>query len=253
MDGGDGIDTLDYSADSNGVVVNLKTGIATGTTADGDKFKNFENVTGTVYDDVLTGDDNDNVLDGVSGNDTLIGGLGHDTLKGGTGSNIYVIDDADDTIVEAAGGGTDLVKTSLGTYTLTANVENLTLTGNANSTGIGNALANTLTGNDSDNTLDSGKGAADSLYGGKGNDTYVVHQAGDYIYEYNTTDGTDTVIADVSYTLNGWYIENLTLAEGAGDINGTGQYWDNTITGNSGKNTLDGGALNDVLIGGGGG
>ncbi len=117
----------------------------------------------------------------------------------------------------------------------------------------GNALANVITGDATNNIINTGTGAAaDSLYGGAGNDTYYVHNAGDYIYEYNASDGVDTVVADVSYTLNGWYVDNLVLAEGAGDINGTGQYWNNIITGNSGKNTLDGGALNDVLIGGGG-
>ena len=43
---------------------------------------NFENLSGTLYDDELTGDGLDNVLAGYDGADVLVGGAGDDTLLG---------------------------------------------------------------------------------------------------------------------------------------------------------------------------
>ena len=75
------------------------------------------------------------------------------------------VDDAGDTITEAASGGTDAVKTTATSYTLGVEIENLTYTGTGNFIGSGNALANTITGGAGDDTLDGGAGA-DKLVGG---------------------------------------------------------------------------------------
>ena len=58
----------------------------------------------------------------------------------------------------------------------------------------------------------------------------------------------DAVITDISFTL-GPSLENLTLAEGAGDIDGTGNAENNIIQGNSGNNVLNGLAGSDFLFG----
>ena len=88
------------------------------------------------------------------------------------------------------------------------------------------------------------------LTGGTGNDTFLVHRSDDNVVE-KTGEGTDTVIADLSWTL-GDNLEKLTLKAGAGGINGTGNGLANTIIGNEGNNTLNGGNGDDRLVGGAG-
>ena len=105
-----------------------------------------------------------------------------------------------------------------------------------------------LVGNAADNTLDGGAGA-DAMSGGKGNDTYIVDNVSDSVTE-QSGEGTDTVLASVSWTLSG-NVENLVLT-GSAALSGTGNALDNQITGNAGNNTLNGGNGNDVLIGGAG-
>ena len=70
-----GSDTVDYSHAKSGVSVNLLTGATgIGTAAAGDVFISIENLRGTDFDDVLTGDGNNNVIEGGDGDDVLNGG-----------------------------------------------------------------------------------------------------------------------------------------------------------------------------------
>jgi hypothetical protein len=54
----------------------------------------------------------------------------------------------------------------------------------------------------------------------------------------NSDEGYDTVSSKVTYTLSA-DVEELILT-GTSNINGTGNWDDNVLTGNSGNNTLDG-------------
>ncbi|WP_428673516.1 lectin-like protein [Reyranella sp.] len=198
-----------------------------------------------------------NAIVGNAGNNLLDGGAGADTMTGGAGDDTYGVDNAGDTVVEAAGGGTDLVQSAV-SFTLSAEVENLTLTGSTAINGTGNALANTLTGNSGNNVLNGAAGAdtmdggtgADTMTGGAGDDTYYVDDVGDSTVEASNA-GTDQVFSSVSYSLSGEYVENLTLT-GSGDTNATGNSLANTLTGNSGNNVLSGGTGADILLGGAG-
>jgi Ca2+-binding RTX toxin-like protein len=211
---------------------------------------NVENLTLTGATNInATGNSDINTLTGNTGNNTLDGGVGADTMIGLAGNDVYIVDDAGDTVTEAAAGGTDTIQANI-TYSIAAlaQVENLTLTGSANIDATGNTAVNIITGNSGNNTLDGGTGI-DTLVGGLGNDTYVLDVATDVVTE-NASEGTDTVMIGVTYTL-GANLENLVLT-GVTAINGTGNALNNTITGNSAVNALNGGAGADTMIGGNG-
>jgi len=266
MNGSTGIDTVSYSYAAAAVTVSLATTAAQATGGAGtDTLSNFENLSGSAYNDILTGDASGNRLDGLAGNDTLTGGAGNDT---------YVVNASGDIIVESVGAGTDTVISGI-TWTLGSTLENLTLSGSATINGSGNSAANVLTGNSVANTL-SGGGANDTINGGAGNDslvggegndrldgntgndtmvggngddTYICDAAGDIITE-SPSAGTDTVVSAVAWTL-GATLENLTLS-GSATINGTGNSAANVLTGNSVNNILSGGGSNDTINGGSG-
>lgn len=84
--GGDPTDTIDYSAFTTNVTVNLALGNATKVSA----LSNVENVIGGAGDDIEVGDAKDNVLEGRGGRDLLIGGEGADVIRGGAGQDLMI-------------------------------------------------------------------------------------------------------------------------------------------------------------------
>ena len=70
--GGLGTDTADYSNDIAGVVVDLANGTATDGSGGMDTLISIENVIGSDFDDVLTGNSRDNVFIGGAGADTFV-------------------------------------------------------------------------------------------------------------------------------------------------------------------------------------
>ncbi len=245
---GAGIDTVLSTSPSYTMAVNVENLIHVGdtvTTVTGNTLAN--NIQGGVRSDTLNGGAGNDTLVGNAGNDTLDGGSGTDTMTGGVGDDTYVVDNALDTVTEAAGEGTDTVRTTLASYTLGANVENLVKANVGTFSGFGNGLANNLTGNAGTDTLDGGLGA-DTMVGGLGNDTYVVDDLGDVVVEA-AGEGTDTVRTTLgAYTLLGTELEHLTHI-GAGDFVGSGNAFANTLTGAAGNDVLDGGTGIDRLVG----
>lgn len=180
------------------------------------------------------GNSENNILTGNDGNNTLNGQAGTDSLIGGKGDDVYVVDSTADVITELSGEGSDAVSSSV-SYTLGAHLENLTLTGASEIDGVGNSLGNILTGNSDANTL----------WGGLGDDTYIVQDDNDEVIESSDA-GTDIVLSSVTFTL-GDHVEHLTLT-GSGNIHGTGNGLDNILTGSTGTNTLTGHAGDDTYI-----
>ncbi len=258
--GGEGTDTVrnsasfDMSAQAAGEVeimvmsgtLNINgTGNALGNTMTGNTGNNI--IDGSVGEDTLFGLAGDDYLIGGDDQDTMDGGIGNDTMAGNLGDDVYIISSATKTILEAFGEGIDEVRSSL-THTLAANVENLTLTGGSPINGFGNTLDNVLKGNAAVNTLDGGIGA-DTMLAGIGNDVYIVDNAADIVSE-NVNEGVDLVLSSVTYDMGVATIgevDNLTLT-GVLAINGTGNNFDNTITGNIAANTMAGGMGNDSFF-----
>ncbi|UFW78748.1 M10 family metallopeptidase [Rhizobium sp. SU303] len=206
-----------------------------------------DTIVGNEADNALWGNAGNDTLTGDSGNDTLDGGAGIDKMSGGTGNDVYIVDNANDAVIENVDEGTDTVRTT-GSYTLSTNVENLVYIGTFGFSGTGNTGANVITGGTGIDWLD-GKAGADTLIGGAGNDTYIVDDLGDVVVEAADS-GADTIRTDLAaYSLaDNANVEDLYFA-GSGNSTGVGNSLDNIITGGTGDDTLSGGAGNDTLSG----
>ena len=209
-----------------------------------DIFDNAQNQGG-----MISGTDQADTLVGSSGNDTLDGDLGADTMTGGDGNDIYVVDNAFDTVEETntSTAQIDTVQASV-SWTLGANLENLVLTGVSDIDGTGNERRNFITGNAANNVIDGAAGA-DSMSGGDGNDTYYVDNADDTVIETSNSagpGGIDSVHSSLAaYTLAN-NVEHLYI-DSAGAANATGNGLDNTLFAGAGNNVLDGREGNDTV------
>ncbi|WP_371232786.1 M10 family metallopeptidase C-terminal domain-containing protein [Pseudomonas sp. QE6] len=241
LDGGAGIDLLAYNYASKGITLNLGLTTAQATGGSGtDTVLNFERVSGSAYNDTLTGNSGANYLYGNAGNDVLNGAAGADVMIGGDGSDAYYVDNSGDVVSEtnanATTGGTDTVLSYLSAYTLGSNLENLRLLASGAANGIGNALNNTLYAGSGDNRLDGGAGI-DLLaynYASKG----ITLNLGLTTAQATGGSGTDTVL-NFERVSGGAYNDTLTGNSGA-----------NYLYGNAGNDVLNGAAGADVMIGG---
>ncbi|SUD90836.1 reprolysin-like metallopeptidase [Psychrobacter phenylpyruvicus] len=102
----------------------------------------------------------------------------------------------------------------------------------------GSEFNDTLIGNKADNVI----------YGGKGNDIFVIDDINDTVVEL-ADGGIDSIFTSVDYELDST-IENLVLIGNA--LQGIGNELDNIIEGNNLDNTLNGNSGNDILLGGSG-
>ena len=207
----------------------------------------------------LTGNEIANYIVGNAGINQIDGGAGADTLEGLSGNDNYVIDNAGDVVIEAAGGGGfDAAYTSV-SYTLTAGqeIEGLATLNPAAATALnltGNGIANYIVGNAGINAIDGGTGN-DTLEGLGGNDNYVIDSAADVIIEAVGGGGFDAAYTSVSYVLGaGANVEGLATLNPAATtaLNLTGNAIGNYIVGNAGANIIDGLGGNDTLEGGAG-
>lgn len=157
---------------------NAFSGIAGSTAFNFETEFDFNTITGTSSANTLNGTAGEDHIYGLGGNDTLYGngdndlldgGTGADRMYGGAGNDSYVVDNTSDRVTESTNAGTDLVRTSLSSYTLGSNVEELIYTGASAFRGTGNSLSNNITGGNGNDTL-TGNSGSDTLIGGNGAD-----------------------------------------------------------------------------------
>ena len=227
LDGGGGINTVSYQGSQQGVRVDLLNGVASGGDAAGDTLFNFQNITGSLYKDKLTGDNSANVLNGVLGDDVLVGNGGNDifTLFGGT------ITGADSQAKLNGGAGNDVFQL----FSLAPDVY-----GSAFSPG-------------------------STIIGGGGFDTLELRNVGSSItFIASTVSGVERIVVKDGFNY-GLTTHNATVAAGQTlEVDGSGLTGSNklnfngsaendgsfVIYGGNGADILRGGALGDVLNGG---
>jgi Ca2+-binding RTX toxin-like protein len=108
LNGGEGDDTADYSTSSAGVTVNLDTGVGSGGDAQGDTLSNIQDITGSNFNDFITGNFGDDPFRG----NTLRGGGGDDVIWGDPQQQGQTI--AGDVII--GGAGADEIHTRFGGF-----------------------------------------------------------------------------------------------------------------------------------------
>jgi len=256
IDGLAGADTADFFDSAAAVVVDLDAGTATG---DGtDTLKNMENVYGSDFNDMITGDSGNNTIDGAAGSDWI----DYSADSGGVLVCLYQSAVVGDPCTPGtASGGT----TTSGNDTL-KHIENAIL-GSGDDTFYGNAFSNVVEPNGGQNSL-SGGGGGDTLDYSVGYDTGVEVNmagggtAGDSAIDFENVIGTefaDTIIgSDSSNTIKSRK-GNDNVRAGAGDDTvkagagndlvraGTG---DDDLWGQKGNDNLNGGKGSDFCKGG---
>jgi len=253
VNGGTGIGDLAYYFAAPGpVTVDLSAGTATG---DGsDTLTGVEDIAGSKFDDVITGNAASNFLYGEDGNDTLSGGDGDDGLWGRGG------DDALD-----GGSGEDFVSFVFSQFGVTANLTTGTATGEGSDT-----LANIedIVGTKHDDTLTGDAGpnvflplvGNDTIDGSTGTDM-VSYEVSPSAVTANLTTGTATGEGTDTLTgienLNGSRLNDALTGDAgpnvlhglAGDDTISGSDGDDTLIGDEGTDTLDGGNGTDTCDG----
>jgi len=192
IDGGDttNFNTLDYSAYTTAINVNLTTGVATNI---GGSVINITDILGGSGNDVLTGNTNGNliwgnggndIINGMGGNDILVGGSGNDTITAGAGENLLLGGSGSDII--SGGTGQDILFNGTTSFDNDGTTQNLILTFWANTavsfaTRVSELRAGT-TGVTGMPTLDStnvfNDTSSDTLTGGGGLDWFFAKLSG---------------------------------------------------------------------------
>ncbi|HEX2239708.1 MAG TPA: hypothetical protein VHJ82_00990 [Actinomycetota bacterium] len=229
LEGQRGFDVADFAFSATAVNVNLNISSATG---DGtDTLNGIEVVSGSPFDDIITGDGAANFLWGAAGNDQIFGLSGDDDLQG----------DAGDDMLDGGEGDFDFAD-----YFFTANAVNASLA-TQTATGDGaDQFANVegLIGSSFDDTLTGGGG--DEVFGGAGgNDTIAAGSGFDFVFY---------IAAEAGVTVD--LVAGTSSGEGSDQLSGLeaviGSEFNDSLSGDDANNALFGFGGNDTLRGLGG-
>ncbi|MEM8719546.1 MAG: choice-of-anchor I family protein [Cyanobacteria bacterium P01_G01_bin.39] len=235
IDGGAGIDTVDFSGVTEGSTIGALAGIIAdlditqgggpegtltgegalltalpaddGTPIEGLELSNIENIIGSDFDDALLGDNGVNLLASGSGDDQIFGFAADDFLSGGAGTDTVLFSDAPISIFVDLSSQVsedtfaEIIADKTEAIAATAGPAGEdVLEGFENvTTGFGDDI---ILGDENDNVL-NGAAGADTLTGGGGSDTLI------------GGDGMDTVDFSASETAL-----SISLAAGAAQTNG---------------------------------
>ncbi|MDB5439495.1 MAG: Proprotein convertase, partial [Caulobacteraceae bacterium] len=192
--GGNGAaDIVSYADAPSGVTVSLAITSAQNTGGEGaDTLVGVEGVTGSAYDDVLTGltnqmagsdylrgGDGDDIIYGGTASNSIFGGTGTNHLYGGSGQDIFYTGFGID-LIYGGSGANDLVDLRSADVAITANLATGVFDGGPGVSGTlsgieniaGGHQNNVLIGDDHANGFDGGLGD-DVVYGGGGDDVIV--------------------------------------------------------------------------------
>ncbi len=203
IDGGTGIDTVSYASGTRNVNVDLTRATQQQGDAAGDTLINIENVEGSNFNDIITGNSGANtlngrgdsdVIDGGFGNDIIIGGggVGSDTASFGSHSNSLFNIGANIDLTTGTATHSTLAFSAgriVGTTTETDQLfsfENVRGS-NLNETIRGDNAINTLDGSGGNDTI-RGEGGDDRIVGGAGTDTLFGGSGSDTFFFANAAD-----------------------------------------------------------------
>ena len=286
LDGGAGRDRAAYRDAAQAVLVDLADPGRNSGDAAGDVYIGIEEVEGSGFSDLISGDSTGNALIGAEGEDTLSGRAGNDSLYGGDGNDMLMGGAGADRL--DGGVGLDTASYADSATGLVIDLQNMLLnTGDALgdsftaieqfllTTGVdnffGNAEANTAFGGLGADAL-NGRAGGDALFGGAGTDTLLGEDGDDTLAggagadrleggvgrdQASYADAVAGVRADlVSVTTNTGDAAGDTYL-GVEDLGGSafgdtlsGDAGANILRGEGGHDSLSGQAGNDTLLGG---
>ncbi|MEH2242233.1 calcium-binding protein [Nostoc sp.] len=213
INGGAGIDVLSFQKFSEGVIVNLSTGQAI-TSFGTSVISNVEDIEGSAFGDILTGNSGNNQIQGFGGADRINGGAGFDTAVYFDASSAVNVNLSTGVVTGGSGGDT------------LVSIERV----------LGSRFNDVLTGSNANESFLGGFGD-DTINGGGGIDTVEYGFVGSRVI-VDLANGFATGGAGTDVISN---VENI-----------KGSIFDDILSGSSGANVIDGDNGNDILFGGAG-
>ncbi|MDQ2067265.1 calcium-binding protein [Xinfangfangia sp. CPCC 101601] len=288
IDGFGGEDMLDFSGSAAAASIDMLAGLARVGSRDRVEFRGIEGITGTGFNDTLTGDnaantlyggDGADMISGRGGDDQIYGGEGHDTLEGGAGGDAFYGGAGNDLVIywsspvglridmtqpDTSTGeayrdsyeGIERIAGTLHRDVMIGDDEANHLIGLSGGDHlIGGAGNDILQGDDGDDTLSGGSGA-DIIYGGNGWDMAYYWDAtagvrADMLTIVATSgDAEADQFSSIEQLAGSNFNDQLLGTHGADRLDGLDG--DDVLYGRGGNDILVGGAGNDSMSGGGG-